>query len=104
MGQSGERLRGQIDFIVLDDEGCVGAKFQGCGDSVLVSWFLSGMVSVGDLRVREGQGVLLGRRQVGCQGYNKIAMALVDRCGGHGWGGWGTGVGGKLERRGSSWY
>ncbi len=104
MGQSEEGLQGQIDSVALDNEDYVGVHFQGCGNGVSASWFLSGMVFVGGLRVREGRNVLLGRRQVGCREDNTIAIALVGHRGGHGQGGWGRGVGGKLGRRGSSWY
>jgi len=84
-------LRGQIDVIILGDGDYVGARFRGCGASVSASWFLSGMVFVGGLRVQEGQGVLVERRQVVCRVDNTIAIALDGRHGSHGWGGVGQG-------------
>jgi hypothetical protein len=102
--QSGEGLREQIDSVlVLDGGDYVGAHSRGCGVGVTASWCSGGVGFVGGLRGWEGQvGVVQGRR-VDYQVYSTIAIAVVGRRGGHGWGGWGRVVGGKLRERGSSW-
>ncbi len=104
MGRSGEGLRGRVDVVVFDNEDCISAHCEGCGDDVSASWISSGMADLGGLKVEEGHGVSLERRQAGCRVGNTIAIALDGRCGLHGWGGWGMVVGGKLGRGRSSWY
>ncbi len=87
MVQSGERLREQINSVVLDGGDYVGAHSGGCGVGVAASW-CSGEVSfVGSLRGREGQvGAVQGRRVV-YQMDSTIALAVVGCCGSHGRGG-----------------
>ncbi len=89
MGRSGGGLQGHVGVVVFDVEDFVDAHCQGCDDNVSALWVSSGTAVVGDLRVQEGHGVLLERRQVVCRVGNTIAIALVGRCGRHGWGGWG---------------
>ncbi len=104
MEQSGEGLREQINSVVLDGGDYVGAHFRGCGVGVAASWCSGGVGFVGGLRGREGQvGAVQGRR-VGYRVDSTIAIAVVGRRSGHGQGGGGRVVGGKLRERGSTWY
>jgi hypothetical protein len=68
-------LRGRVDVVFFDGEDCVDAHCKGCGDDVSASWISSGMAALGDLRVEEGHGVSLRRRQAGYRVDNTIAIA-----------------------------
>ncbi len=104
MEQSGTRLREQIDSVVLDGGDYAGAHSRGCGVGVAASWCLGEVDFVGSLQGREVQdGAVQGRRVV-YRVDSTITIAVVGRPSGHGQGGWGRVVGGKLRERGSSWY
>ena len=75
MGRSGGGLRGHVGVIVFDVEDFVDAHCQGCNDDVSASWLSSGMAALGDLRVEEGHGVSLRRRQACYRVDNTIAIA-----------------------------
>ncbi len=98
MEQSRERLREQIDSVVLDGGDYISAHSQGCGVSVVESWYSGEVGFVGSLRGREGQvGVVQGRRVV-YRVDSTIAIAVVSRRSGHGRGG--VGQGGRRQVKG----